>query len=882
MRKPLYISGLNFNVIKYLLHIVSVALAVELWAQDCVVELRAFVEGRRPCGQCMVQVLQRDSTTLVAFRYTDSVGRVQLPLPESSDELLIAVSQFGYRDTIFKVRCGVGDTVYSEVFLRALSIALDEVTVIDKLILMRKSGDTTTFHLRAIELGNEVSAFDIVQRLPGVDIDDRQLKYHGKAIAQILLEDVDLTGSDQVRLLEQIRYDHIDRIQIIENQNLNKVLEVDSSQLEMIMKIDLKGTPSERWRKMYSIQAGGGYDRVYMLQGSGIAIGEKRGIRVKTAVNNSYKSVLGPSIDALVHGVLLQAQLDNWMKVLYEYSVPNPMMKDRLYKRVEREVRLLWAHEGEQSTFKTMHSIGQVVGRQHSQLQEYYFIDDLFYTTEQEGRMGRTLVHSYTRYMRYRRGFTLDVHLPFDGLLAESVRQMLSRSVQGAFSSEERYRFRRYALHPNYRVEYGIGRFSCQLIGRVFLVRRPYDVQYTSDDVRFHTIKLDEDKEQFGQSGRYDGLVSEHQLRMVYTKGKLKLRYKAIYGMRRERVAVSGENMADDAFTGRSRLIRYSIAHGGELVMDARRFRLVGGVRHYWYEDRIFVDRWRDVGVTPYLFGMYHLSRKWRLSMSYRFKATVPVLRQMKVPALLRDRQRYEEGRLPLGAQERRRAFQLSLFKVFETGSGVYNFNLMASYTLPYRAFLLQLDAPNALTATHWTTSTIRDERSLNMSYWYDKRWWSVRVHTMALSRLYERGGRSRRQEMYNIEVRVRHKGRKVQVRNVLRINVLRNPEGPIRWYTTLRYGGGPSYVYGNFLQDVRFEIYAVAVSGSWTVRPIVSAYSTYRIPKAAAEVSLRLSNLTNWKRSALTTTSVSPSVVVLRTEALQSGEMMLVVRKMF
>ena len=882
MPKPLYISGLNFNVIKYLLYISGIALAVELWAQECVVELRAFVEGRQPCGLCMVQVLQRDSTTLVAFRYTDSAGRVQLSLPEGSDELLIAVSQFGYRDTIFKVRCGLGDTVYSEVSLHALSIALEEVTVIDKLILMRKSGDTTTFHLRAIELGNEVTAYDIVQRLPGVDIDDRQLKYHGKAIAQILLDEVDLSGSDQVRLLEQIRYDQIDKIQIIESQNLDKLLEVDSSQLEMIMKIKLKRIDTKRWRKIYRLEAGGGYDRVYVLQGSGIGIGEKRGIRVETAINNAYSSVLSPSIDALVHGVLLQTQLDNWMKVLYEYSMPNPMMNDQLYKKVEREVRLLWTHKGEQSTFKSTHSIGKVVGRHYSQLQEYYFIDERFYTTEQEGRIGRTLVHSYTRYMRYKRGFTLDVHLPFDGLLAESDRQMRSRSVQGAFSSEERYRFQRFALQPNYRIEYGIGGLSCRLIGRAFIVRRPYDVHYASDDVRFHTIKLDEDKDRFGQSGRYDGLVSEHQLRMVYTRGKLKLRYAAIYGIRRERVAVSGENMADDAYTGRSRLVRHSIAHGGEVVVEARRFRLVGGVRHYWYEDRISMDRWRDVGVTPYLFGMYHLSRKWRLSMSYRYKATLPVLRQMEVPALLGDRQRYALGGLPMGVQERRRAFQLSLFKVFETGSGVYNFNFMASYTLPYRAFLLQLDASNALTVMRWTTSTIRNERSLNMSYWYHKRWWSVRLHTMAVSRLYERGGSSRRQEMYNVEVRVRYKGRKVQMRNVLRINVLRNPEGPIRWYTTLRYGGGPSYVYGNFLQDVRFEIYAVAVGGRWSVRPVVSAYSTYRIPKAAAEVSLRLSNLTNWKRSTLTTTSASPSVVALRTEALQSGELMFVVRKMF
>jgi|GEM_PF-6255565 len=869
-------------MIKFFIVVFSVGVVGNLAAQRCAVGGRVLVEGAQPCEGCIVQVLGKDSTTLLAFTYTDSVGRAWMRLFTRQSRLLIAVSQFGYRDTMLSVRCGAGDSVFFEVQLRVLSIALDEVTVIDKAALLSKRGDTTTFHLRAIQQGNEVTAYDIARRLPGVDIDDRRLKYHGKEIAQILIEDLDVAHANQVRLLEQIRYDRIEKIQIIENQNIDKALDIDSARLQMIMKIDLKDSLSNRWKEMYTVVAGTGYDRVYTLKGSGIVIGEKWGLRAEAVLNNAYEKTITPQVDEIVDGILVRAQLDNRLKRLYEYTHPSNIMNDRLFSKVEREARIVFTRQSEQSTFKSSHAVAQLRGHQYSQQKEYYFINGQYFHTDQRGSIGRTYLYSNTSYLYYRKGFTFYMYLPFNGVFDAADRQMRISNVRGSYSSAEQFRLQRLSLSPHYRVEYARGNLIYKFLGRITGVRRGVHAEYISEDVRFHTMKINPEQADFGQEGIYEGLGGEHQLQVTYTKGKLRLEYAAFYVHRRERIEAMGKNIADPSFSGGNRLIRHGASQVGNVVLSFRRFRLSGGLWSYRYFDRSFAGKWTDKGIAPHVFGMVYLSSKWRLSMSYRVKAVLPVLEQLKTPALLMDRQRYEEGGLPLGVREFRRGVNLSLFKAFETGEGAYNVNVSATYTFPYQTYIYALDASSALTSTRWTLSTVLDERKLSAFYTYHKRWWSTSAHFLALARLYERNGQMHKQYDYNLNVRITYKGRRIHASQVVRLQMWRVSRELPQWFTTVQFAGSLGYNHRQFSQYVHLGFYSTRVAGVWKARPIVSLYSIYRIPKAEAEVSLRLSNITQWGRSTVTTISANPSAIVQREEALQSGDAMLVVKKLF
>ena len=151
-------------------------------SQSCDIEAYISYAGGEPCDYCPVQLTKLDCITLLDFNYADSLGYIQFHIDTDEQEILLRASQFGYRDSIVLLSCSIPHPTELNIVLHPLSLDLDEVTIIDKIALLNKNGDTTTFNLKALESGFEISTFDIVQRFPGIEISGNKLNYHGEPL----------------------------------------------------------------------------------------------------------------------------------------------------------------------------------------------------------------------------------------------------------------------------------------------------------------------------------------------------------------------------------------------------------------------------------------------------------------------------------------------------------------------------------------------------------------------------------------------------------------------------------------------------------------------------------------------------------------------------
>ena len=175
------------------LTIVAIFININLISQSCEVEVNVSYEGGDPCSFCTVQLTKLDSLSLIDFKYTDSLGIAKFDKVTSNEEVLLRASQFGYQDSIVRVSCYSDSKIEIRLTLHPLSVHLNEMTILDKIALLKKNGDTTTFNLKNIESGFEISTFDIVQRFPGIEISGNKISYHGKPLNEILISDIDIS-----------------------------------------------------------------------------------------------------------------------------------------------------------------------------------------------------------------------------------------------------------------------------------------------------------------------------------------------------------------------------------------------------------------------------------------------------------------------------------------------------------------------------------------------------------------------------------------------------------------------------------------------------------------------------------------------------------------
>ncbi len=173
------------------------------------------------------------------FAIADNKGRYKLEL-ENTVKYEITVSYIGYTESVFILEPNANVTTHNFI-LKSTGQILKEIIIKHdfKPIVIKK--DTMTFSVKAFANGNERKMKEILEKLPGVEVDKNGgVTVQGKNVTKMLVEGKSFFGGGTKLAVENIPADALDKIEVIDHFNTVGFLKKVSDSDDLAMNVKLK------------------------------------------------------------------------------------------------------------------------------------------------------------------------------------------------------------------------------------------------------------------------------------------------------------------------------------------------------------------------------------------------------------------------------------------------------------------------------------------------------------------------------------------------------------------------------------------------------------------------------------------------------------------
>lgn len=181
--------------------------------------------------------LQENAT--IKFSIADHKGRYKLDLEKNVKYELI-VSYIGFSDALFILEAD-SDITTHDFLLKNTGEVLKEVIITHeyKPIIVKK--DTLIFDVKAFANGNERKMKEILEKLPGVEVDKNgTVTVQGKKVTKMLVEGSPFFGGGSKLAVENIPADALDKIEVIDHFNEVGFMKQVSDSEDLAMNVKLK------------------------------------------------------------------------------------------------------------------------------------------------------------------------------------------------------------------------------------------------------------------------------------------------------------------------------------------------------------------------------------------------------------------------------------------------------------------------------------------------------------------------------------------------------------------------------------------------------------------------------------------------------------------
>ena len=150
--------------------------------------------------------------------------------------------------------------------LTPVSIEIGGVSVNEAPAPATQKADTTEYHADAVKVHKDATVEDLVQKLPGVTMENGQIKAQGEAVQQVLVNGRPFFGSDPSVAMRNLPADVVDRIQVYDRMSDQAEFSgFDDNQSQKTMNFILRDRKAQ-FGKVY-----GGYGDQDRYQGGGNA-----------------------------------------------------------------------------------------------------------------------------------------------------------------------------------------------------------------------------------------------------------------------------------------------------------------------------------------------------------------------------------------------------------------------------------------------------------------------------------------------------------------------------------------------------------------------------------------------------------------------------------
>lgn len=154
------------------------------------------------------------SNAILGGAVCDAKGRFFITkLPEGQHTL--SIKFLGYETARKRVRLQNDDTLRAgTIRMVQASVTTDAVEVEAVQTRGEQKGDTTEFNARAFKTDKNASAEDLVRKMPGVEVDNGQVKAQGEQVRRVLVDGKPFFGDDAATTLKTLPSDIIDKVQV--------------------------------------------------------------------------------------------------------------------------------------------------------------------------------------------------------------------------------------------------------------------------------------------------------------------------------------------------------------------------------------------------------------------------------------------------------------------------------------------------------------------------------------------------------------------------------------------------------------------------------------------------------------------------------------------
>lgn len=220
---------------------------------------------------------------LVAGNITDANGLYQLTAPAGDYEILF--SFIGYKSQRKVLQVAATPVNMRKVYLRTDPAQLEEVLVREQAARAQLLGDTTEFNADAYKTNPEANAEDLLEKMPGVVVQDGQVQAQGEQVRKVLVDGRPFFDNDVNAALRNLPAEIVDRIQIFDQES-EQAQFTGFSTGETTKTVNIITKPGANNGQFGKLFAGYGTDERYSAGGSVNIFNQEQRISLIGQLNN--------------------------------------------------------------------------------------------------------------------------------------------------------------------------------------------------------------------------------------------------------------------------------------------------------------------------------------------------------------------------------------------------------------------------------------------------------------------------------------------------------------------------------------------------------------------------------------------------------------------
>jgi len=239
----------------------------------------------KPLEMANVIAFKKGTKFLQSYSITDTKGNYKLSLEKNLDYTL-KVSYLGFdtQNVEVKVSDSSGDLT-KDIILKESSQALSEVEITYEMPV-KIVGDTIVYNADSFTSGKEKKLEDVLEKLPGVDIDDNgEVEVEGKKVQKVLVEGKEFFDGDSKLATQNIPASAIDKVEVLRNYNeVSGMRGVTNNEDNIALNIRLKTGKDKFW--FGEVTAGAGDNEKYIAKPKLFYYSKDKSVNILADVNN--------------------------------------------------------------------------------------------------------------------------------------------------------------------------------------------------------------------------------------------------------------------------------------------------------------------------------------------------------------------------------------------------------------------------------------------------------------------------------------------------------------------------------------------------------------------------------------------------------------------